>query len=178
MEELKTEQIESESKIEAKKLHRSKTRRFLFQYLYALSYGETSKDNFLASFYKDEYLEKIDWDYFKEVCKWIIEKESSLIFAINKFATKFNIEKMQVEHLIPMFIAIYEMLYYSEEMPYKISINEAVELSKIYCDDQNRKLVNWVLNSVAKNYKDVLAEIEQQKVEPRNIFFKVDKNII
>lgn len=173
--------MEENKKIENKevrKTSRSKTRRFLFQYLYAIAHWETSRDEFMSSFYKESYIDKIDWIYFKEVCKWIIEKESLIIAAIAKFAPKFKVETMQVEHLIPMFIAIYEMLYYSEELPYKISINEAIELSKIYCDDSNRKLVNGVLNNIALKYKEVKEEIEAKTLDKGNIFFKIDKNNI
>lgn len=163
---------------EVRKTSRSKTRRFLFQYLYAIAHGETSRDEFMRSFYKDTYLEKVDFVYFKEVCRWIIEKESLILAAISKYAPKFTPDKMQVEHLIPMFIAIFEMLYYSEELPYKISINEAIELSKIYCDDSNRKLVNWVLNNIAQNHKAVLEELDSKNIDKTNIFFKIDENNI
>ena len=161
-----------------RKTSRSKTRRFLFQYLYAVAHWETSKDEFMKSFYNEWYIEKIDWVYFREVCKWIIEKESLILDVISTYAPKFKAEKMQVEHLIPMFIAIFEMLYYSEELAYKISINEAVELSKIYCDDSNRKLVNGVLNNVAKNHKEILENLETKEISEANIFFQIDKNTV
>lgn len=157
-----------------KRTSRPKTRRFLFQYLYAVSYGETSRDKFLSSFYKDDFVEKVDWDYFLEMCRWIIEKESELIYVVTKFAPRFNINRMQTESLLPIFIASYEMLYLEEELPAKISINEAIELSKIYCDDSNRKFVNGVLNNVAQNHKELKVELES--VEKKgNTIFKVDK---
>jgi hypothetical protein len=81
---------------------------------------------------------------------------------------------MQTESLLPIFIASYEMLYLEEELPAKISINEAIELSKIYCDDSNRKFVNGVLNNVAQNHKELKVELES--VEKKgNTIFKVDK---
>lgn len=46
-------------------------------------------------------------------------------------------------------IAIYEIKY--TEVPYKVSINEAVELAKKYSDDSVRKIINAVLDKILKN---------------------------
>ncbi len=45
-------------------------------------------------------------------------------------------------------LAIYEMIY--TDIPLKVSINEALELSKIYDDDKARAFINGILNSVAQ----------------------------
>ena len=44
-------------------------------------------------------------------------------------------------------LAVYEMLY-DEEIPYRVTINEAVELTKKYDDEKARAFVNGILNSV------------------------------
>lgn len=45
-------------------------------------------------------------------------------------------------------LAVYEMLYESENIPYTVSINEAVELTKKYDEEKARAFVNGVLNAV------------------------------
>ena len=44
-------------------------------------------------------------------------------------------------------LAVYEMLF-EESIPYSVTINEAVELSKKYDEDKARVFINGVLNSV------------------------------
>ena len=56
-----------------------------------------------------------------------------------------------------MRLAVYEMLF-EENIPYSVSINEAIELTKKYDDPKARAFVNGVLNSV-KN------ELEGEKEE-------------
>ena len=46
-------------------------------------------------------------------------------------------------------LAVYEMMFL-EEIPLKVSINEAIELSKKYDDEKAYIFVNGVLNSVAE----------------------------
>ena len=53
-------------------------------------------------------------------------------------------------------LAVYEMLY-EKEIPYSVSINEAVELSKIYDDPKARAFVNGVLNSVKNSLESEAA---------------------
>lgn len=44
-------------------------------------------------------------------------------------------------------LCVYEMLY-EKDIPYSVSINEAVELSKRFDDDKARPFINGILNSV------------------------------
>ena len=48
-----------------------------------------------------------------------------------------------------MRIATYEMLY-EEDIPNNVAINEAVELSKLYCDEAAKGFVNAVLGKIEK----------------------------
>ena len=66
-----------------------------------------------------------------------------------------NLENWSFERLAKTDLAIIrtavaEMLYI-EKIPYAVSINEAVRLSKIYSDDNSYKFVNSVLGKIAKS---------------------------
>ena len=61
-------------------------------------------------------------------------------------------------------LAVYEMLY-EKEIPYSVSINEAVELAKKFDDDKARPFINGILNSV-KN--DLEAEAKASDEEGSN----------
>ena len=48
------------------------------------------------------------------------------------------------------------MLHLREEIPMKVSINEAVEMAKVYSTDSSKKIVNGILNNFyndIENYK-------------------------
>ena len=48
-------------------------------------------------------------------------------------------------------LAIYEMVFV--KLPYKVVINEAVELAKKYGDDNAKSFVNGILASIVKEEK-------------------------
>jgi len=51
-------------------------------------------------------------------------------------------------------ICVAEMYFVSEKVPKEIAINEALELTKNYGDEDSEKYVNGILNQVAKNLPD------------------------
>ena len=69
---------------------------------------------------------------------------------------KWTIERISKIDIAILKVAIYELMY--SELPYKIVINEAVELAKKYGDDSSKSFVNGVLASVVK--KEKLADEE------------------
>ena len=52
-----------------------------------------------------------------------------------------------------MLLACYEMLY-REDIPVRVSLNEAVELMKKFDEDKARVFVNGVLNAVARQIEE------------------------
>ena len=58
-------------------------------------------------------------------------------------------ERMSVTSKAILWLAVYEMMFV-EDIPHKVSINEAIELSKKYDDEKVYSFVNGVLNRVAE----------------------------
>jgi N utilization substance protein B len=47
------------------------------------------------------------------------------------------------------------MFHLTEEIPAKVSINEAVEMAKAFWDESAKKIVNGVLNNVYENQEEM-----------------------
>lgn len=148
------------------KKSRKKTRQCLFQALYSCVYLKEAFDleNFLNSFFNEIWHEFLDRQYFEIMFSGIQDKELELIYIIKRFAPKFNITTMPLVNILPIFIASYEQLYLDiDQIPVKVSIDEALELSKIFGDDNWRILVNWVLNSLKDEKEKIGEDIEKNK---------------
>ena len=140
---------------------RSRTRKFLYQYLYAKTFNLVENESFRDSFFNWIFSSEIDETYLSEMQKNIAEKEVFYIYVIEKFFPKFNVVDMDLAFLLPSIIALSEIFSYFEELPIKVIINESVEISKSYWTDSSRKMVNWLLDSVNKN----IASLEQEYKE-------------
>lgn len=61
---------------------------------------------------------------------------------------KWTIDRISKIDIAILKLAIYEMVY--TELPYKVVINEAVELAKKYGDESSKSFINGILASVVK----------------------------
>ena len=63
--------------------------------------------------------------------------------------SEWKIERISKINMTILKIAIYEIIY--KKLPYKISINEAVELAKKYGEDTSASFINGILASIVKD---------------------------
>ena len=85
---------------------------------------------------------------------YIIDKTNKILSLINDIdeiikdiSDGWNIERIGKAELAILRLAIFEIKY-DEDVPHKVAMNEAVELSKIYCNDEARRFVNGLLAKV------------------------------
>lgn len=95
----------------------------------------------------------VDLKYADKVVKSFQENKENIDSLINKYAKNWTINRMAKVDLAILRLAICEILYVFE-IPTKVSINEAVELSKLYCDDKSPKFINGILGSVVSEIKE------------------------
>lgn len=91
-----------------------------------------------------ENLQPEDLDYMKNKCNDIIAKAAEIDAVINESTTGWKTTRMGKVDLSIIRLAVYEIKY-EEEIPAKVSINEAVELAKKYGTDNSASFVNGVL---------------------------------
>ena len=77
-----------------KTVHRKKTRKYLFQKLYAATFSGVDSASFDESFYNDVFDFDIDSKYLDEMFNLVLEKEAYLLKIISILAPKFKIETM------------------------------------------------------------------------------------
>lgn len=155
-----------------RQISRSRTRKFLLQKMYARSVGgKIEEETFMDSFFHWKFRVDLDEKYIEEMQLLLIEKEKYSLGLIKKYAPKFDIENMNIENTLPIMIGIVEMFFLKEEIPAKVSINEAVELAKMYADDSSKRIVNWVLNKIYQDIEIITKDIESYKYENNFSFF-------
>ena len=80
----------------------------------------------------------------------IIEIEKKISENLKK---DWKIERISKINLVLLKLAIYEIIY--TETPYKVVINEVVELAKKYGDDTSPNFINGILASIVKESENL-----------------------
>ena len=92
-------------------------------------------------------------EYVKKAYFTINENREEIDGLIGKYSKGWKTNRMTKISRSILRLCIYEMLY-EKDIPYSVSINEAVELTKKFDDEKARSFINGILNSVK-------AELEQ-----------------
>ncbi len=80
----------------------------------------------------------------------IVEKEKAVLL-IQERAKNWHINRILPIDRILLRMGIYEM-FNSEDVPYKVAINEAVELAKRFSSSKSGAFVNGILDSIGKDH--------------------------
>lgn len=107
---------------------------------------ETVKDELWA----EEEMSKKDLEYMKSVVFGAAEAKDELNAKIAPLLKKWDVARLPKISLALLQLAIYE-IDNMEDVPDRVAVNEAVELSKKYGEDDTFKFINGVLAEYLKN---------------------------
>ncbi|MGL4345729.1 MAG: transcription antitermination factor NusB [Cellulosilyticaceae bacterium] len=82
----------------------------------------------------------------------VLENKETLDEMITKSSANWSLSRMaKVDHML-LRMAVYELKFQSD-IPQKVAINEAIELSKVYSTDKSPKFINGILGNVVKSFE-------------------------
>jgi N utilization substance protein B len=93
----------------------------------------------------------VDISFVRALLTGVLSKKNEIDLVIQKAAPDWPLDKISTIDRNILRIGLYELLFAdSKEVPAKVAINEAIELSKNYGGEKSSKFVNGVLGSVYK----------------------------
>jgi transcription termination factor NusB len=97
-----------------------------------MKYNTLDHETFIETFYDNIFKFSKDEKYMNSMVKTITYYEKFYIYIINKYTPKYKIEKMSPIYILPIYIGLAEIFFLEEEIPAKVSINEAIQIAKIF----------------------------------------------
>jgi len=128
----------------SRRLSREQAMKLLYQFQLRDDNIEEQIELFLA---ETEKLENLEKDYFLDVVRGVTENLIEIDLLIKNHAKGWSLERMPKVDLAIMRLAVYE-LSFRKDIPWNVSINEAVELSKKYGGEQSKTFINGILGKV------------------------------
>ncbi len=130
---------------------RSWARRYAMQALYQWQMTGQDLAPIETQFLNEEGMSKADVAYFRELLHQILTRTGSLNGVIEPFLDRPLVQVDPVERAI-LWIAAYE-LSYRLDIPYRVIINEAVELAKKFGAEQGHRFINGVLDQASRKLR-------------------------
>lgn len=131
-------------------------RTYAFQVLYALNFtpGLDTLEATFQRFREESSPCGSDRDSFAwSIVQGVWNNLDKLDQIIASYSKNWKIKRIAKIELTIMRLAIFEMLY-CDDIPLKVAINEAIELAKMFGDDNSRNFVNGILDAVARDTKN------------------------
>lgn len=129
---------------------RRELREHIFRLVFCMEFHPQEEMTEQESFYLENIGEISDEDraYIQKKADAVQEKKDELDSKIDAIADKWKTGRMTKVDLTVIRLAAYE-IFYDEEVPTGVAINEAVELAKRYGTDQSPAFVNAILAKLA-----------------------------
>jgi transcription antitermination protein NusB len=132
---------------------RHKARELTLQAIYQWQFTQDSITEIELQFRENNDMSKVDGDYFSELLHQVPENVDQIDKNIRKAIDRPFADLNPVE-LAVLRIAIYEFIF-KQDIPYRVIINEALEITKTFGSTDGFKYVNAVLDALAKDLRTV-----------------------
>ncbi len=130
---------------------RRKARRALVQATYQWQMNDVGIEALRAEFHDSKALAKADRGFFDDVLAMTTRRAASLDAAFGDFLDR-DVGALDQVELAIMRLGACELLY-REDIPYRVVIDEYVELAKVFGAEQSYRYVNGVLDKVASKVR-------------------------
>lgn len=132
---------------------RSNARKKALQALYQWRLSGNDLNEIEVQFHDEQDMSKVDLDYFHELLHQVPAQVDDLDAAYLPQADIKGNELDPVEQAI-LRMATFE-LKHRLDVPYRVVIDEAIQLARMFGADQSHKFVNGILDKVARQYRQV-----------------------
>ena len=112
--------------------------------------NELSKDSMydMSDIFQVNKLTEENLSYVETVVNEFLQHKEDIDSYIEKHSISWSLDRISKVDLSLLKLAIYEIKY--KEIPFKVAINEVLELAKKYGEDSSKNFINGILASVVK----------------------------
>jgi|SRR5690606_19789025 len=124
-------------------MKRRTARQKALQSLFQVDVSESDPKEAIESVLEEETSDP----FLEQLVHGVVEHKTDIDAILREHLEKWNLERLANVDRSILRIAVYEMKYV-EEIPVKVSIDEAIELAKEFGDDSSSRFVNAILSKV------------------------------
>ena len=130
---------------------RSRSRRRATQALYAWQMSGNSMDSVIEEFRHEQDMEIADLDYFEDLLRGVARRCAELDAGLAPFLDREPKQVDPIERAV-LRLAAYELLH-RPDVPFRVVLNEAIEVTKRFGAEHGHSYVNGVLDKAARAWR-------------------------
>ena len=126
---------------------RRRARECAVQALYSWYISQNSIEQVELHFIADEDMNGVDLPYFRKLLRGVVDNIDAVDASLRPYLDRAENEVDPIERTI-LRLSAYE-LQFQLDVPYKVAINEGIEVAKVFGSDDSHKYVNGILDKLA-----------------------------
>jgi N utilization substance protein B len=130
---------------------RSRSRRRATQAIYAWQVSGNSMDNVIEEFRHEQDMEIADLVYFEDLLRGVAKYRDELDASLAPFLDRDMAQVDPIERAV-LRLSAYE-LQHRPDVPYRVVLNEAIEVAKRFGAEHGHTYINGVLDKAAKEWR-------------------------
>ena len=130
---------------------RKRARRRALQAIYQWQITHQDATEILHQFREIQDLSQVDEAYFEQLLRCVINEKERLIDALEPFLDR-PMDQVDVMERVVLMIGAWELLD-CPEMPYRVVLDESVDLARRFGSEQGHSYVNAVLDKAAREWR-------------------------
>lgn len=130
---------------------RRRARECAVQALYSWYVSKNSIEQVELSFIADQDMNGVDIPYFRQLLRGTVENIEDVDSKLRPFLDRKEEDVDPIERSI-LRLSAYELIF-ELDVPYKVVINEGIEVAKVFGSDDSHKYINGVLDQLAPALK-------------------------
>jgi N utilization substance protein B len=147
---------------------RRKSREFALQVLYQLNITKQDAIQTLTQF-EGHFLSDGEADEFlKRLVLGVLEHFPELDRLIEKYSENWRLDRIDIIDRNILRMALFELIY-CEEIPPKVTINEAIDLGKRYGSEDSGSFINGILDRIQN-------EVVRKPIKPKKVMVDGDSD--
>ena len=136
--------------------YRRKAREYALQMLYQYDLSRES-EYLLDGYWSGKEITENVKEFSNNIVEGVIKNLSVIDNKISQSASNWSIERMAVVDRNILRMATYELLFMND-IPVKVTINEAIEIAKRYGGDDSGAFVNGILDRILKDHQEMVKD--------------------
>ncbi|MBC1624085.1 transcription antitermination factor NusB [Listeria welshimeri] len=128
-------------------MKRREAREKALQALFQIELNEMSLDQAIKNIMEDE-----QDDYMEKLVQGVMANKAEIDAIIEPNLDNWRMDRLSKVDLSLLRLSVYE-INYLDDVPNRVSLNESIEIAKIYSDEKSSKFINGVLANIAPEDK-------------------------
>ncbi|MBC1548657.1 transcription antitermination factor NusB [Listeria cossartiae] len=128
-------------------MKRREAREKALQALFQIELNEMSLDQAIKNIMEDE-----QDDYMEKLVEGVMANKAEIDAVIEPNLDNWRMDRLSKVDLSLLRLSVYEIKYL-DDVPNRVSLNESIEIAKIYSDEKSSKFINGVLANIAPEDK-------------------------